>query len=64
MVQSIIEFITAKLEDIGFRDKHKTRKTDFQRKRDDAPLGFAVISKFILGIAGLNLTHNIVIIFT
>ena len=47
MAQTIINYIISKLSDVKFKDRHKNRKTDFQRKREDAPLGFAVICKFI-----------------
>ena len=40
MAQTIINYIISKLSDVKFKDKHKNRKTDFQRKRKDAPLGF------------------------
>ena len=58
MAPSIIEYIKSKLKEAGFKDKHKTRETDFQRKREDAPLGFEVICKFVLGMAGRKLTEE------
>ena len=58
MAQTIINYIISKLSDVKFKDKHKNKITDFQRKREDAPLGFAVICRFILGIAGRKLTDE------